>query len=176
MTARIPPTATSPSRLPAPQERLPDGALCIDLTLPSTRFGIGPLSYDPIEDALGMPLQEVLSSLLRGPVQRRHSTTGPTVNVYPLALPDGEGAIIPVGRFGELGFKNLEGILILTVPMPAAGWVQQRLASAIVEGPVQGPSSDGTATVVHFAIELKAGMRASVPLGVLGEMGVEAVG
>ena len=67
-----------------------------------------------------------------------------------------------------------QGILLLTVPLAAKLWVQQRFADAIVKGPVEGVSFDGTARVAHFAIVLRPGMRAAFPLGVLGEVGVEA--
>ncbi|MBU0676651.1 MAG: hypothetical protein KJ626_00910, partial [Verrucomicrobia bacterium] len=148
--------------------------ILLNLTLPVTRVGFGVFSFDPVEQLVGMPIAEILSSLLRAPVYKRPSAAGVAVDVYPLALPDGEGAIVPLGRFGELGFKAARGLLLLTVPLQAAGWVQQRFAGAIERGPVQGPSSDGTALVVHFAIRLRPGMKAGFPLGVLGEVGVEA--
>ncbi len=112
--------------------------------------------------------------LLRAPTFRRPSAAGPAVQVYPLRLPEGEGLSVPLGRWGELGFSNRLGLLVLTVPLQAAGWVQQRFAGAIVEGPREGVSSDGTARVAHFAIRLRPGMKAGIPLGMLGEVGVEA--
>ena len=119
-----------------------------------------------------MPIAEVLSSLLRGPGHKRPSAAG--VAVYPLALPEGEGAAVPLGRFGDLDCKNREGLLILSVPLQASSWVQQRFAGAIVEGPAQGPSMDGAAPVAHFAIRLRQGMKAAFPLGMIGEVGIEA--
>ncbi|MFH1468645.1 MAG: hypothetical protein ABIO70_29920 [Pseudomonadota bacterium] len=148
--------------------------ILVNLTLPVTRIGFGVFSIDPVEQVIGMPIAEILASLLRAPVYKRPSEAGVAVDVYPLALPDGEGAIVPLGRFGELGFKNGKGLLLLTVPLQAAGWVQQRFAGAILRGPVQGPSSDGSALVAHFAIRLRAGMKAGFPLGMIGEVGVEA--
>lgn len=166
MTRALPSTVTLGS--------LPDGAVCIDLALPVTRVGIGFFSFDPVEQAIGMPIAEILASLLRAPMYRRPSVTGPAVDVYPLALPEGEGAVVPLGRFGELGFKNERGLLILTVPLQAKGWVLQRFAGAIVRGPVQGTSLDGAAFVAHFALQLRPGMKAAFPLGALGEVGVES--
>ena len=152
----------------------PGHDLNIDLTLPVTRVGIGILSYDPVESFLGAPVSHFLEPLLRAPRYRRPSQAGPAVEVYPLRLPEGEGLSVPLSQWGELGFANRRGLLVLTVPSQAAGWVQQRFAGAIVEGPREGMSSDGTARVAHFAIRLQAGMKAGIPLGMLGEVGVEA--
>ncbi len=161
-----------------PTERLPGqpehADLFIDLTLPITRVGIGVFSFDPVEQAIGAPVAHILEPLMRGPVCRRPSAAGPAVNVYPLRLPEGEGLSVPLGQWGEIGFANRLGLLVLTVPWQAASWVQQRFGDAIVRGPREGVSSDGTARVAHFAIQLHAGMRAGIPLGMLGEVGVEA--
>ena len=77
--------------------------------------------------------------------------TGPVVDVYPLALPDGEG-------------------------LPAAPGVQRKLASVVVRGPDHLLSQDGTARVARFWLRLQPGMSAAFPLGMLGEIGLEAVG
>jgi hypothetical protein len=150
-----------------------DGSIRINLTLPVLRFGIGPLVIDPVEQFIGMKVSDIFSSLMTGPVFRRPSASGPAVEVYPLALPEGEGASVPLGQFGELGFKAERGLLVLTVPLGFSGWVQKRFGDAIVRGPVEGLSLDGTARVVRFAIIVKAGMKASIPLGMMGEFGVE---
>ena len=152
----------------------PSQDLNIDLTLPVTRIGVGILSFDPVEQAIGAPVAHVLEPLMRAPALRRPSAAGPAVNVYPLRLPDGEGLSVPLGQWGDLGFANKRGLLVLTVPLQAAGWVRQRFGDAVVEGPREALSSDGTARVAHFAIRLRAGMRAGIPLGMLGEVGVEA--
>lgn len=149
-------------------------AIRVNLTMPVTRIGFGPFSFDPVEQMIGAPLAELLESLLVGPVQRRPSAAGPAIEVYPLALPPGEGATIPLGQFGEIGFANEEGLLVLTVPWGMAGWLKEKLGSAIVEGPEAGLSLDGTARIARAGVRLKAGMRAAFPLGALGEVGVEA--
>ena len=113
---------------------------------------------------------------MTGPVCQRPSRAGPAVDVYPLAIPDGEGLTLPLGRWGEMGFFNRGGLLVLTVPLPAAPWVQRRLAGAIVRGPDHLLSQDGTARVARFWLRLQPGMSAAFPLGVLGEIGLEAVG
>ena len=152
----------------------PEGAIRVNLTMPVTRLGFGPFAFDPVAHAIGAPLSEILESLLVGDVYRRPSEAGPAVEVYPLALPDGEGATIPLGQWGEIGFANRSGILLLTVPWGMAGWMRQRLGDALVRGPEQGLSLDGTARVANAWVRLRAGMRASYPLGALGEVGVEA--
>ena len=152
----------------------PNHDLCIDLTLPVTRVGIGIFSFDPVEQFIGAPVLHFLEPLLRAATYKRPSAAGPAVEVFPLRLPEGEGLCVPLSQWGELGFANKRGLLVLTVPSQAAGWVQQRFAGAIVEGPREGMSSDGTARVAHFAIRLRPGMKAGIPLGILGEVGVEA--
>jgi len=161
--------------LPAPGQPPPQAGddLNIDLALPVTRVGFGPLSFDPVEQFLGAPVSHFLEPLLRAPRFRRPSQAGPAVEVYPLRLPEGEGLSVPLGQWGELGFANKRGLLLLTVPWQVQGWVTQRFAGAIIEGPRQGTSADGQAYVAHFAIRLRAGMKAGIPLGALGEVGVE---
>ncbi len=149
--------------------------LRFDLVLPVLRFGVGIFAIDPVEKLIGAPLSEILSSLMRAPTYQRPSASGTSVEVYPLALPDGEGATVPLGQFGELGFANRSGMLELTVPLRAAGWVEQRLAGAMVEPRRQGLSSDGASIVATYLLRLRPGMTAGVPLGALGELAVEAV-
>jgi hypothetical protein len=146
----------------------------VNLTMPVTRFGFGPFSLDPVEQMIGAPLADLLESLMVAPVQRRPSLAGPAVEVYPLALPPGEGATIPLGQFGEIGFANEDGLLVLTVPWGMVAWLGEKLGDAIVRGPEAGLSLDETARVAQAWVRLRAGMRASFPLGALGECGVEA--
>jgi hypothetical protein len=146
----------------------------INLAMPVTRIGFGPFSFDPLEQMIGAKLADLLEPLMVGPVTRRPSEAGPALEVYPLALPPGEGASIPLGQWGDLGFRNDAGLLVLTVPFGMAGWLRQKLGDAIVRGPEAGLSVDGTARVAEAWVRLRPGMRASVPLGVLGEAAVEA--
>lgn len=74
----------------------PDGAIRFNLTLPVLRIGFGPFSIDPVEQFIGAKLTDILESLLTGPVFRRPSVAGPAIEVYPLALPEGEGASVPL--------------------------------------------------------------------------------
>lgn len=152
----------------------PSSAIRVNLTVPVTRIGFGPFSIDPLEQMLGAKLVDLLEPLMTGPVTRRPSVTGPAVEVYPLALPDGEGASIPLAQWGEVGFYNEGGLLALTVPWGMAGWLRERLGDAVVRGPEAGVSVDGSARVAKAWVRLRPGMRASVPLGAFGEAGVEA--
>lgn len=151
-----------------------DQAVRVNLTMPVTRIGFGPFSFDPVEQMIGAPLASLLESLMVAPVSRRPSLAGPAIEVYPLALPPGEGATIPLGQFGEIGFANEDGLLVLTVPWGMAGWLREKLGDAVVRGPEAGLSLDGTARVAVAWVRLRPGMRASFPLGALGEVGVEA--
>ena len=65
-------------------------------------------------------------------------------------------------------------MLALTVPWAMAGWLRQRLGEAVVRGPEAGVSLDGTARVAKAWVRLRPGMRATMPLGALGEAGIEA--
>jgi hypothetical protein len=151
----------------------PSSAIRVNLTVPVTRIGFGPFSIDPLEQMIGAKLADLLEPLMVGPITRRPSITGPAVEVYPLALPDGEGASIPLAQWGEVGFYNEAGVLALTVPWAMAGWLRQRLGEAVVRGPEAGVSLDGTARVAKAWVRLRPGMRASMPLGALGEAGIE---
>mgnify|MGYP007046944818 CR=1 FL=1 len=152
----------------------PGAELRVNLCMPVTRVGFGPFSFDAVEHLIGAPLTDILESLLTGPTYRRPSDAGPAIEVYPLALPDGEGAAVPLGAWGELGFANQRGLLVLTVPLQGGKWVEQRFGDAIVRGPERGLSLDGTARVAMYWMRLRAGMRASFPLGALGEVGIES--
>ena len=152
----------------------PSAEVRVNLTMPITRFGFGPFSVDPVEQMIGAKLSDLLESLMTGPVYRRPSAAGPAVEVYPLALPDGEGATVPLGQFGEIGFAAERGLLVLTVPWGMASWLRQKFGDALVRGPQEGLSLDGTARVATAWVRLRPGMRASFALGALGEVGVEA--
>ena len=102
---------------------------------------------------------------------------GGVVDVYPLAIPDGEGLSIPIKLFGEIGFYNLHSALVLVVPVAAIDVVTAQLAAEIAAGDAAGPrvrvgSCGGH--VAEYAVRLKPGMRKAVPLGSFGAIGVEA--
>lgn len=55
--------------------------------------------------------------------------------MYPLALPDGEGASIPRAQWGKVGFCNEGGLLALPVPWDMAGWLREKVGDAVVRRP-----------------------------------------
>ena len=173
MTAH-PPVPTGPLGAPECAASPAANAIHLRLVLPAARLGFGVFRFDPLAEVIGAPVADILESLMTGPVTQRPSQAGPAVDVYPLAIPDGEGLTMPLGRWGELGFFNREGLLVLTVPLPAASWIQRKLGHAIVRGPDHLLSQDGTARVAQFWLRLRPGMSAAFPLGVLGEIGLEA--
>jgi hypothetical protein len=164
----------APTRSPPPAgDTGLGGAIRFNLVLPTARLGFGPLSFNPLEQAIGAPVADILESLMTGPVTQRPSQAGPAVDVYPLELPDGEGLTVPLGRWGELGFRNEAGLLVLTVPLPAKDWIQQRLSGSLVRGPDHLLSQDGASGVARFWVEIGSGLNVGFPLGVLGEIAVE---
>ena len=152
-----------------------DESIRVLVSVPITRLGVGIFSFDPVEKLLGAPLADLLEPLRVGPVERRPSSSGAAVEVHPLALPEGEGLAIPLGQFGEIGLRNERGLLALTVPAAWGDRLAARLGQALVQGPTRGPSLDGTAAVATCWARLRPGLRASLPLGAVGEIGVEAV-
>jgi len=150
-----------------------DRSIRVLLTVPVTRFGVGPFSIDPVEQLIGCPLADILEPLRVGPIERRPSASGTAVEVHPLALPEGEGLAIPLGQFGEVGLRNLGGLLELTVPATWGERLARRLGAALVTGPTR---VEGTATLAVCLVRLRPGMRSALPLGALGELGVAAAG
>ena len=156
--------------------RADPAAMRVNLTVPTTTVRLGPIAFDGLKTLLGIDLADVLSSLMIGPKFQRVGGGG-IVDVYPLAIPDGEGLSIPIRLFGEIGFYNLHSALVLVVPVAAIDVVTAQLAGEISVGDAAGPRirpglSGGT--VAEYAVRLKAGMRKAVPLGSFGEFGVEA--
>lgn len=152
----------------------PDRAIRFLLTVPVTRIGIGPFSFDPIEQLIGAPLADLLEPLRVGPIERRPSASGTAVEVHPLALPEGEGLAIPLGQFGEVGFRNDGGLLELTVPAAWASRMVGRLGACVVCGPQRRQASDGAAEVGVVWLRLHPGMGAGLPLGALGDLKLDA--
>jgi len=144
------------------------------LTAPATRLSFGPLVVDPLGQLLCVSLREVLDSLLEAEPYQRASPRGAAVEIFPLALPAGEGAFVPVGPLGEVALANDAGLLSLTVPAAMAGWVMAQAAGMVVRGPERHPAADGRATVARLWLRLRLGARAAIPLGLLGEMAIEA--
>ena len=155
--------------------RDPD-AMRVNLTVPTTAVRLGPFAFDGLKALVGMDLGDVLASLMIAPKFQR-PVLGGVVDVYPLAIPDGEGLSVPIRLLGEIGFYNLRSLLVLVVPVAAMDVVKAQLAAEIAAGEAAGPRlrpGTGGGTVAEFAVRLKPGMRKAVPLGTWGEIGVEA--
>jgi hypothetical protein len=152
-------------------------ALRVNVTIPTTSVRLGPFQFDGLQALVGVPLADLLSPLLRDRVFQRAVSTGGVVDVYPLAIPDGEGLSFPVKLLGEVGFRNMKGLLVLVVPPAAAEMVRERLGEEIAARWAAGPrfvTGAGGGIVAEFALRLRPGMRKAVPIGTLGEFGVEA--
>ena len=150
----------------------PDGAIRFLLTVPVTRFGVGPFSIDPVEQLIGCPLADLLEPLRVGPIARRPSASGAAVEVHPLALPEGEGLAIPLGQFGEIAFRNVNGLLELTVPAAWGHRLATRLGATLVRGPERRLAADLGSEVDVVALRPRPGMRAAVPLGAFGDLAI----
>ena len=152
-------------------------ALRVNLTVPTTTVRLGPLAFDGLKALLGADLGEILSPMLIGTKQQRTLPGGGVVDVYPLAIPDGEGLSIPIRLLGEFGFRNMAGFLVLILPPAVAEVVREQLAPEIAAKMAAGPRfvpGAGGGIVAEFAVRLVPGMRKAIPLGGVGEIGVEA--
>lgn len=152
-------------------------ALNVNLTLPSTKLRLGPVAIDGLAALLGVDLGEILRPLLREPAGTRTLPGGGLVDVYPLAIPEGEGLSVPIKHVGSLGFRNFRGFLVLIVPLAVAEPLRERLSAEIAGKQAAGPRfvhDESGGVAAEFAVLLKPGMKKAVPLGALGELGVEA--
>ena len=145
----------------------------LDLSVPVLAFGVGPFRFDPIQTLLGCSFEDLVESLLVAPSFERAAAGGGRVTVYPLALPDGEGAAIPLGRFGEASFANEAGQLVLIVPVAMRSLLQSKVQSMLVQAPERVTASGAPAW--RFTLLLRPGLAFRLPLGSLGEVGVECV-
>jgi hypothetical protein len=150
-------------------------ALRVNLTAPTTSVRIGPFAFDGLKALIGMDLADALAPMMVGPRTQR-TTAGGILDVYPLAIPDGEGISIPVKFAGEVGFYNKRSVLILVVPPVVVEVVAAQLATELASGEAQARLWTGAtgAKVTEFALRLRPGMRKAIPLGRLGELGLEA--
>jgi len=151
----------------------PTQPLRVNLTLPSTKLTFGVLSYDPLKDMLGFEPREALAPLLRADPYIR--TTGSSATeVVPLTLAPGVRVALPLGPLGEIGVANDRGLLAVTVPARATRWLQDHLGNLVVAGPQAVTGADGMHRLSVAWVRLPPGTRASMPLGLLGEVGIEA--
>lgn len=134
------------------------------LVTPPLVQDMGLFKVDPIELALGVSLEDLLADLLLGPRRRMPSPEGVMSDVYPLALPDGEGACIPLGDLGEIGFRNLDGLLELSVPHAVSQRVYDRVREYAVQRPEVVPGVGG-GWCTRMVLRLPRGGRARVGVG-----------
>lgn len=152
-------------------------ALRVNLTVPTTTVRLGPLAFDGLKALLGVDLDGVLSPLMIAHRHQRPIPSGGMVDVFPLAIPEGEGMSIPIKLFGEVGFRNVQGFLVLVLPPAVAEVVQAQLAPEIAAKMAAGPrfiQGSAGGIVAEFAVRLVPGMRKAIPLGTAGEIGLEA--
>ncbi len=152
-------------------------ALRLNLTVPTTTVRLGPIAFDGLKALLGVDLGDVLSPLMIGERHQRAGPNGTPVDVFPLAIPEGEGLSIPIKLFGEVGFRNLSGYLVLVLPPAVAEVVREQLAPEIAAKMAAGPRfvpGGAGGIVAEFALRLVPGARKAIPLGSVGEIGVEA--
>ena len=147
--------------------------LRINLTLPSMKIGFGPLSYNPLKEMLGFDPREALASLLCSEPYIR-TTGGAAIEVFPLAIAPGMGASISLGGLGKFAVANDRGLVALTVPARASQWLQDRAGGLLVEGPTPVEDDYGVHQVSVAWVRLSPGTRVGLPLGLLGELGLEA--
>ncbi len=127
----------------------------------------------PLAKLIGAPVADILEPLVVGEVRREVGRNGNLVERFPLAIPNGEGLAVPLGSLGSFGARNGHGALVLTVPSPLAPWLSPRLGPDLVNGPVHRPSDGGGVPVADLWVRLRAGARFTLPLGSLGELGVD---
>lgn len=151
----------------------PTQTLRVNLSLPSTKLTFGVLSYDPLKEMLGFDPREALAPLLHAEPYIR-TTGSAATEVFPLALAPGVRVALPLGPLGEFGVANDRGLLAVTVPARATGWLQEHLGQLLVAGPQAVAGADGVHRLSVAWLRLAPGTRASLPLSLLGELGLEA--
>ena len=152
-------------------------ALPVDLVAPGTGVSFGPFSFDPLKLLLGFSIRELVTPLLRATPTSRE-VNGQRHDVFPLGLPEGEGLAVPVKSLGgEIGFRNMQGVLVVTLPATLANEVTKRLMPSIQQRTVIGPRflnhEDGSSTA-EYAVKWVPGTRFGIPLSGLGEIAFEA--
>ncbi len=135
----------------------------LDITIPATipgMFGV----MDDVWRLFGItnPCDEVFGPLLRDKKRRVGND-----DVYPIALPHGEGAEIKLpGPMGSLGFANDNGDLMLTIPRVLVGQIEPQITGHVVEHRSAGPGA------VEYRLRLPKGARKGMTTP-LGELAVQ---
>ncbi len=122
---------------------------------------------------LGFDPREALAPLLRAEPYIR-TARGAATEVFPLAIAPGGRVALPLGGLGEFAVANDRGLLAVTLPARATRWMLDQVGGLVVAGPQAVTDDDGVHRVSVVWLRLSAGTRASLPLGLLGELGLEA--
>lgn len=147
------------------------GAIDLDVVVPHLSMKFGPIEIDPVAQLLGHPIDFFLDSLLRRGSERGH-VGGVELVRYPLRVPAGEGVSIPLGNFGEFGFRNDRGQLVLIMPPQSEAGLRRQLGDAFASSEATR-GTDGQ-VVVEMRVNLRKGARFvwALPMG-MGELAVE---
>ena len=141
----------------------------VRITLPDTSVSVGGLfSFDVFQHVTGVSVDDLLSSLLFAPVEREVMPV--RCVTYPIELPEGQGAEVPVGTWGTLGFFNRQGRLVLTVPRMIWPGVQSAFGPA-----VESAREVGSPPSVQATINVTPGMKRRVQISTFGVLGIETV-
>lgn len=147
------------------------------VTVPNLRRTYGFLTIDPVKAALGGDLPQIFAGIIDGPTTSRALPGGALVDVHPVRIPAGQSLAYPIpGMAGDLGFGNWNGMLLLTVPNAVAAHVARALAADLAAGDAAGPKIYGSehgGINADFVLRPGPGKRWAIPLGGLGEVGVE---
>ncbi len=143
--------------------------ILLDLVVPVTRIQLGSLVFDPLEQALGRPLSEVLRPVCVGSPTQRETPSGPQ-DVYRLVVPPGESVSVGLGPVGELGLGNTDGQLVITTPSAGALVLRPQLQHKLVR---EDRDARVWGDVVRMTCAVRRGDRVAIPLGRFGELGVE---
>lgn len=158
-----------------PAVQAPVRAIRVNVTVPVTRIGFGPFQFDPLEQMIGAKLADLLEPLMVGPVTRRPSEGGRRHRGLPARAPRGRGRVDPPRSVGRGRLREPRRAPRAHRPVEH-GWLAAAAPRRRDRARPGGRAVDGRlgAGRGEAWVRLRPGMRASVPLGALGECAVEA--
>lgn len=134
--------------------------LHIDIYAPITKQSFGPLSFDPVEVALGMPLTQKMKPLLRG-VHAETQRNGAPAYHLPCSVKDGAELSLSLGPLGTLSIGNDGGLLTLGMPDFVANNLGEGVQAMVVNSQNLNPG-------LRIWLRLAPGAAAKIPLAQLG--------
>lgn len=145
-----------------------------DLVVPQSGIGFGPLRVDLVPH-----IADVVRPILRREPSARVGPSGGLCTVFHCQLADGEGMGRPIqvlGLTGYVGFRAQGGRLAVTVPPSVAAGVEAKLRHRVLRrAAVAFPDPTyGAIAGIELVLDLEKGQRATIGLGPLGEIGIEA--